>query len=258
MIVPGGVLFDLDGVIYQGDRLICGAVSALAALNNADIPHRFITNTTRRTKTGLISHLRKMGLKTSPENVFTAPLATVEYCKNKGFKRISLIVPDPKMKKDFSCFDLVDDSPEVIVLGDMGALFNFELLNKIFKATMNGSQIVSMHKNRYWMAADGLKMDLGAFVSALEYASGKSATIIGKPDPNIFMLATKEWNCPNSSIYMVGDDIEADICGAHNAGMGSILVKTGKFREDVLRRSKIKPDFIIDSIAQLPDFFKLS
>ena len=115
-----------------------------------------------------------------------------------------------------------------------------------------------MHKNRYWAPADGLVLDLGAFISALEYASDKPAAVMGKPNANLFTLATSSWNVSEDSVYVVGDDLDGDIGGAQNAGMKSILVKTGKFREDVLSCSKIKPDYIIKSIADLPNLFKLS
>ena len=139
----------------------------------------------------------------------------------------------------------------------LGQMFDFELLNNLFISVMRGSQIIAMHKNRYWMAMDELRLDLGAFVSALEYSSGKSAVVIGKPNPSIFNLAVREWGCSNSSIYMIGYDIDADVCGAKNVGMKSVLVKTGKFREDVLIHSKIKPDHIIESIADLTVLFDL-
>ena len=257
MIVPGGVLFDLDGVIFQGDSLIKGAVSAVSVLDNAGIPYRFITNTTRMTKSNLISYLEKIGLKTVPENVLAAPHAAVEYCNIKGYNKISLIVPDSEMKQDFSSFELVDNNPEAIVLGDMGRLFTFELLNRLFNDALNGSQIVAMHKNRYWKSAKGFTIDLGAFIAALEYASGKSAVVMGKPDPNIFFLAVRSWSIPHNSIFMIGDDIEGDVGGAKNAGMQSVLVKTGKFRDRVLANSKLKPDFIINSVSDLPSFFEL-
>ena len=257
MTIPGGVLFDLDGVIYEGNRLIPGAKEALKKLQSADIPFRFITNTTRMTKANLIIFLGKMGFNVTPESVFTAPHAAVEYCNIKGYNKISLVVPDSEMKQDFSSFELVEKNPEAIVLGDMGQLFTFDLLNRLFNDAINGSQIVAMHKNRYWKSTKGLTMDLGAFIAALEYASGKSAAIMGKPDPNMFFLAVRSWGIPHNSIFMIGDDIEGDVGGAKNAGMQSVLVKTGKFRDRVLSDSKLKPDFIINSVSDLPDFFEL-
>ena len=114
-----------------------------------------------------------------------------------------------------------------------------------------------MHKNRYWKSSNGYTLDVGPFVSALEYASGKSASIIGKPNAKFFSLASQEWNLPAEKILMVGDDIDSDIEGALNAGMKSVLVKTGKFREKNLNRSNINPHYIIDSIADLKSILKL-
>ena len=254
---PGGVLFDLDGVIYEGRNPIPGAKEALNKFYKAGVPCRFITNTTRMTKARLINFLIKMGFSVAPESVFTAPHAAVEYCKLRGYRKILLIVPDPEMRQEFSSFQLVNKNPEAIVLGDMGRLFNFKLLNRLFNYAINGSQIVAMHKNRYWRSSRGLTVDLGAFIAALEYSSGKSAAIMGKPDPNIFSLAARPWNVPHNSIFMIGDDVDVDVGGAKSAGMKSVLVRTGKFREDALSNSELKPDFIIDSVSDLPGLFEL-
>lgn len=258
MIVPGGVLFDLDGVIFQGDSLIPGAKDVTLKLQAARIPYRFITNTTRMTKNNLVNMLGKMDFSVTAEEIFAAPHAAVEYCKLKGYKHISLIVPDEKMEEDFSFFHLVDEKPEAIVVGDMGKLFTFDLLNRLFLNIINGAELIAMHKNRYWKSASGLTLDLGAFISALEYAAGKSAVIVGKPDPNLFKFAIYDWGLPENSIYVVGDDLDGDIGGAHNAGMKSVLVKTGKFKEENLERSEIKPDHIINSVADLPNIFQLN
>ena len=258
MIVPGGVLFDLDGVIFQGDGLIPGAEDVILKLQAARIPYRFITNTTRMTKNNLVNMLSKMGFSVTPEEIFAAPHAAVEYCKLKGYKNISLIVPEEEMKEDFSAFQFVDENPEAIVMGDMGKLFTFELLNRLFMNIINGAELIAMHKNCYWKSVDCLTLDLGAFISALEYATGKSAVVVGKPDPNLFKLAVYGWGLSENSIYVVGDDLDGDIGGAHNAGMKSILVKTGKFREENLERSDNIPDYIINSVADLPDIFQLN
>ena len=132
MIVPGGVLFDLDGVIFQSDRLIPGVEDVIHKLQIAKIPYRFITNTTRMTKNNLVNMLDKIDFSINPKEIFAAPHAASEYCKLKRYKNISLIVPDEEMKEDFSTFQFVDENPEAIVVGDMGKLFTFELLNVLF------------------------------------------------------------------------------------------------------------------------------
>jgi len=257
MIKPGGFLFDLDGVIFQGNSLISGSKEILSALTGAGIPYRFITNTTRMTKNNLVKMLGDMGLAVDSNDVFSAPHAAAEYCELKGYNKILLFIPDQEMQDDFSAFQLVENNPDAVVVGDMGALFTFGLLNKIFRIMIDGAELVAMHKNRYWAPADGLTLDLGAFISALEYASNKSAAVMGKPNANLFKLAVRSWNISKSSIYVVGDDLDGDILGSQNAGMKSILVKTGKFREEGLENSKIVPDYIINSIADLSGLIQL-
>ena len=117
---------------------------------------------------------------------------------------------------------------------------------------------MAMHKNRCWHSGNGLTLDLGAFVTALEFATEKEAVVIGKPSPHLFQLAVKPWELSFQSIYMVGDDIGGDIGGANNVGMQSILVKTGKYREENLKHSEITPNFIINSVADLPELLQLN
>lgn len=253
-----GILFDLDGVIYQGDSLISGAKESINLLRQHNIPCRFITNTTRMTKKNLVTKLQAMGLTLEVNEVFAAPHAAVEYCKNMKYTTIDLVVPDNEMEEDFIDFDLHAENPQAIVLGDMGNLFTFDLLNALFKKILNGAEIVAMHKNKYWHSGNGLTLDLGAFVAALEFATEKEAVVIGKPNPHLFQLAVKPWGLSFQSIYMVGDDIGGDIGGANNVGMQSILVKTGKYREESLKRSEITPDFIINSVADLPELLQLN
>ena len=251
-MIPGALLLDLDGTIYQGKSLIPGSLDTLLALKKASIPFRFITNNTRMTKRNLVLMLKDMGLIISACDVFTAPNAAAIYCQNKGYNNILLAVSDKNIVEDFSKFNIVDHNPEAIVMGDMGDGFTFNLINNIFNHILNGAELVAMHKNRFWISDDGCKLDAGAFVSALEYASRKPASVIGKPNSNLFLLASQDWNIPVEKILMVGDDIEGDVGGAINAGIKSALVKTGKFREETLISSNIKPDFIINSIADLP------
>ena len=250
------VLFDLDGTIYQGDELIEGAEAALAYLKTQSIPCRFITNTTRMTKNNLLQILAKMGLELKVEDVFAAPHAAVEYCKLNGLVNLRLIVPDEEMIEDFLEFNLKSENPEAVILGDMGNLFNHELLNKIFIDILNGAVLIAMHKNRFWRSKDGLTLDLGAYISALEYAAGKEAVVVGKPNRNFFHLASRHWDISSEKILVVGDDLDGDVGGAFNSKMKSVLVKTGKFLEDNLQRAKVQPDYIINSVADLPALFQ--
>jgi HAD superfamily hydrolase (TIGR01458 family) len=117
---------------------------------------------------------------------------------------------------------------------------------------MDGADLIALQKNRYWETADGLSLDAGPFVTAIEYATGREADVVGKPAPSFFELTLSDLGVTADRVAMVGDDVEADVGGAMDAGLAGILVRTGKYREDLVRDSGIEPTATVDSIADVP------
>jgi ribonucleotide monophosphatase NagD (HAD superfamily) len=108
---------------------------------------------------------------------------------------------------------------------------------------------------RYWRAGDGLQLDAGPFVKALEYASGQAPVVTGKPAPDFYRAAIDLLGVDtDSTVYMIGDDIVGDIEAAQQVGLHGLLVRTGKFRETDLG-SAITPDAILNSVADLPGWW---
>jgi ribonucleotide monophosphatase NagD (HAD superfamily) len=89
-------------------------------------------------------------------------------------------------------------------------------------------------------------------VAGLEFATGKKAQVTGKPSKAFFDAAVATLGVPASSVAMVGDDLWSDVEGAQQAGLQGWLVRTGKFREDLLRGASVRPDLILASVADLP------
>jgi len=116
---------------------------------------------------------------------------------------------------------------------------------------MEGAELVALETDRYWMAPEGISLSAGPFVTALEFATGKTATLMGKPSPAFFDLALQDMGLEPGDVAMIGDDIHTDIAGAQKSGIRGILVKTGKYREDTVQNTEIKPARIIDSIAHI-------
>ena len=124
-------------------------------------------------------------------------------------------------------------------------------MDKAFEFLMNGAAFIALQKNRYWERKGGLSLDAGPFVAALKYATGRRATAIGKPAEEFFGLALESNSHPASVVAMVGDDVELDIEGAQKCGMRAILVKTGKYRDDIIAQLPIRPDLTWSSTAEL-------
>ncbi len=242
-------LIDLDGVLYNDNQPIPGAREAVAHLRARGIPFRFITNTTMRSRASLQRKLTGFGFEVSEGEIFSAPYAAAQYLRNQGRPRVFLLLKEDA-HRDFAGLGITADHPDFVVVGDMGEEYNFALLNRAFRLIMEGAEIIALQKNRYWRTADGLSLDAGPFVVALEYATGKQAAVVGKPTAAYFHLAVDDIGLPAEHTAMIGDDVEVDVAGAQRAGLKGVLVKTGKFRENDLQLG-IVPDLVIDSIADL-------
>jgi phospholysine phosphohistidine inorganic pyrophosphate phosphatase len=256
---PAGFLLDLDGTLYTGDAAIPGAAEALAALRTHAVPFRLVTNTTSRSRRMLVDRLAGYGLAVAPEEIVTATLAGVELVRAGGYRRVAPFVPAGALE-DMAGLGLAGGTSgqprapaDVVVVGDLGERWTFALLQEAFEQLMAGAALVALSRDRYFRQGDRLALDAGPFVAALEYASGATAAVAGKPSPAFFDAAVRSLGlAAGRSVAMVGDDLWSDIQGAQRAGLQGWLVRTGKFREDVLQSSGVTPDRILSSVAELP------
>jgi HAD superfamily hydrolase (TIGR01458 family) len=249
-----GLLIDLDGVLYVGNRPIEGACEAIEYLTDKKYQLRFISNTTRKCRKTISGQLSAMGLEIPKEYIFTPPRAAIAYMKSTGRDHFHLLTTGD-VDRDFISAGVRDypGKTDFVIVGDAGDALTYKSLNAAFRHLMDGAELIALEKDRYWMAHDGLSLSAGPFVSALEFATGKKAVIMGKPSKSFFNLTLRDMDLHPDEVAMIGDDIFTDIAGAQEAGMRGILVRTGKFREEILQGSSIKPDAIIDSIAHLQE-----
>lgn len=247
---PFGILLDIDGVLYVGDEPIAGAHDALGELRELGAGMRLVTNTTSRSRRQVCEHLDELGFEVAVDEVLTPAAMAVAYCDERGYESVELIVSDG-LREDLAQFGepAAGASVDAVILGDVGARFDSELLNRAFRLIMDGAELVALQHNRYWRRADGLALDVGAYAAALEYATRREAVVVGKPAEAFFQAAVVDMGL--NSAVMIGDDVEADVGGAMAAGLPGILVRTGKYRQDALP-PEVTPTAVADSIADVP------
>ena len=242
-----GCLIDLDGTVYQEGRAIDGAASAIDALRRAGVPFRFATNTTRMPRTALAGRLASLGIPAAPEEILSAPSAAARWLRSRGVERARLLLARESWG-EFEGMTVDDRSPEYVVVGDLAEEWTFEVLNGAFRNLMEGAELLAIQRNRYWRTEGGLSLDAGSFVAALEYATGKTATLAGKPSPAFFEAAARELGLPPERIAVIGDDLEGDVLGAREAGMIGVAVRTGKYRPEDEERIQAAADLVVDSL----------
>ncbi len=221
-----GVLIDLSGTIHIGKQPVPGALEAIRRLQRGGVPFRFVTNTSRETRGMLHRDLLELGLEVPVEHLFTAPMTVRRYLEQERLRPFLLI--NPKLEPDFA--DLPRDNPNAVVVGFAQHSFTYASMNRAFRLLMEGAPLIAIGKTRYYQAEDGLDLDTGPFVTALEYAAETKALVMGKPARQFFLSAVDELGCLPEETVMVGDDADSDACGALAAGLSAILVQTGKYR----------------------------
>jgi HAD superfamily hydrolase (TIGR01458 family) len=247
-----GLLFDLDGVLYVGSRPIEGAPDSVRRIRAAGYVCRFITNTSTLSQASLHRKLRHLGFEIEPEEIIGAPQAVRLYLERLAEPRCALLLAEDA-KRDFSAVIQVDiEEADHIVLGDIGPVWTYELLNRVFNRMMQGAPLIAVHRNRFWQTETGLNMDIGGWVAALEYCTGRQALAMGKPSADFFQIALRDMGLEPGQAAIVGDDIDADVGGGQAAGLTGILVKTGKYREAYAAASPVRPDLVIESVNALP------
>jgi HAD superfamily hydrolase (TIGR01458 family) len=251
--LPGikGLLFDLDGVLHIGSRVIAGAPEAVERIRSAGFSCRFVTNTSTLSLVSLRRKLDALGFAVATEEIISAPQATLLYLRRQPDPVCRLLLADD-VKQDFQEFRQSNTEADHIVVGDIGDAWSYGLLNEVFDCLVRGAKLIAIHKNRFWQTERGLQMDIGGFVEALEYASGVTAMIIGKPSADFFQIALDTMGLKPSEAAIIGDDIDTDVGGGQQAGLTGILVRTGKYRQAYAEASAIKPDRVLDSIHDLP------
>ncbi len=250
---------DLDGVLYVGDQPVPGAAWVVDWLERQRVPYRYLTNTTSRPRQAIVEKLRGMGIAATAGQILTPAVAALTWLRRHNLQHPALFVSDATATE----FDELDPlaggaegGADAVVVGDLGEGWDFATLNRAFRLLMSGAgpPLVALGLTRYWRAADGLRLDAGAFVRALEYATGRPAVVLGKPDPEFYRVAVADLDVPVDQVVMVGDDVRSDVEGAQLAGLTGILVRTGKFSPSDLT-GDVSPDGVLDSIADLPGWW---
>lgn len=242
-----GVLLDLAGVVYDGDRPVPGALDAIEALRAARLHLRFVSNTTRSTRQTMLDRLAAMGLALAEDELFTPAQAAVEWLRAHDASAHLLV--HKNLESEFD--GLPEGTGRAVVVGDAGTGFTYEALNAAYRELEAGADFLALAPNRVFRDSDGsLSLDAGPFVKALEYACGRPALVLGKPAPSFFLSALADMGCAKEEAAMVGDDAETDVAGALSAGLeAGLLVRTGKYREGDEDRFQPAPTAVVDDLA---------
>ena len=249
------VMLDLDGTLYWKGEMIPGVLDGIRNLRAAGYRLAFLTNTDSVPPEAVLERLNRRGVDARAEEIISPPVAVCRYLDKHPGGTSHFLVSEA-LKPMFAEYPQSAKQADLVVVGDLGGKVTYKDLNTAFRLLHRGAQFLAMNKGRTIDKKDGPHLDTGPFVALLEYASRKEARIMGKPSVDYMEAALQQFNVQPGECVMVGDDLETDIQGARNIGCRGILVRTGGYDPDVLARSALQPDAVIDSAASLLDWLE--
>ncbi len=248
-----GVLIDIDGVVHRRGAAIPHSIEAIERLRRLNLPFRFITNTTRTPLRIIAAQLEKAGAAAGRSHIFTPALAARTYIEDHDLD--PFFVTSSALKEDFA--NLKAGARRAIVVGDAYDEFTYAKLNQAFRLIEDGAEFLALAANRSFRDADGqLSLDVGGFVACLQYATGRSAHILGKPSPDFFRSAVTHMGLAPQNAVMIGDDAEFDVSAAIKAGLRGILVRTGKYKPGAEDGVEPKPDGVASNLLEAVDLIE--
>ena len=244
-----GIFLDISGVLLDGAELLQGADKAIDYIEEKNLPYRLITNTSQQSRFNVVKQLNHAGINVSEEHVYTSPLAAKDYVLSHNLRPYCLI--HQGLKCEFS--EVEQNDPNAVIIGDAGDDFNYAYLNHAFRLCIEGAPLIAIGHNKYFKKSGEYFLDAGPFVEAIEYACDIEAVITGKPSVDFFNQVLASIQLKPEQVALIGDDIYSDIQGAINAGMGSRLVRTGKYREGDENKSTPKANVEDDVLSAIKD-----
>jgi NagD protein len=247
-----GYLIDMDGVLYRGSELIPGSDLFIRQLRRRDIPFRFLTNNSQRTRLDVVAKLARMGIDVEEEHVFTCAMATARFVAQQKPGGTAFVIGEGGLLNALHTngIAVVDHDPDYVIVGE-GRTFNLELVETAVKLIMNGAKLVATNLDPNCPTQDGMRPGCGAFVALLETATGVKAFGVGKPSPIMMRAARKELGLTTDETTMIGDTMETDILGGVQLGFHTVLVLSGGTKQSDLEHFAYQPDLVVHSLATL-------
>jgi glycerol-1-phosphatase len=221
-------ILDLDGCVWIGGEPTPGAVDAIAELRAAGKQVAFATNNAYESGEDLVAQLWKIGVRASLGDVVTVGGATQHLLAETRQGRTAFVIGTPPMLrhvgdaglKVLNGTDLASRAEVVVVAGTTDLVYA-DLRNAV-QAVLRGADLLATARDPTYPQQDGLWPGTGAILAAVEYGSGRKATLVGKPEPQLFLTALDRLG--EGSTLVVGDRVDSDLAAAAAAGLDAALV----------------------------------
>lgn len=248
-------LTDMDGVLVHENTPIPGASELLEHWRAAGVPFLVLTNNPIFTPRDLSARLRASGLDVPEERIWTSAQATAEFLRSQHPGGTAFVIGEAGLTTALHEADYImtETRPDYVVIGETRQ-YSFEAITKAIRFIRDGARFIATNPDATGPTPWGVVPATGAFTALITKATGKEPYVVGKPNPMMFRSALNRIGAHSETTGMIGDRMDTDVVAGIEAGLHTVLVRTGIADDAEIARYPFRPDEILDSVADLlPD-----
>jgi arabinose operon protein AraL len=250
-----GYIFDLDGTIYRGEKLIAGARETIEKLNSLSKKIVYLSNKPIQPREDYAEKLTRLGVPTEPTEIINSSMVMARWLSHQAPGAAIFVIGEPPLIAELrrEGFRISENPGEVqYVIASFDRTFDYRKLNIALQAIKRGAHFVATNPDRTCPVEGGEIPDCAAMIGAVEGATGKKVeAIVGKPSDIMIQVAVEAMGLRPRDCLLVGDRLETDMVMGKKAGMATALVLTGVTSREALRQSSLQPDYVWESVADI-------
>jgi HAD superfamily hydrolase (TIGR01450 family) len=255
-------LLDLDGTLYLDGRLFDGAAEFLRYVKHCGGVSLYLTNNSSRGADAYVDKLRRLGIPAEPGDFLTSVDAAVRFLRARRTAREDVFYvcgtqsfKNQLRREGFALAEAPDPSVTALLCG-FDTELTFQKLEDSCVLLNRGVDFIATNPDWVCPTWYGYVPDCGSVCEMLRRATGRTPKVVGKPQPEMVLLAMERTGRSPEETLVVGDRIYTDVLCGVNAGVDTALVLSGESTMDTVRESGVRPTTIYRDIAQLLEQLK--
>ena len=248
-----GILCDMDGVLYHGNRMLPGALEFIAWLEQNNLDYLFITNSSERSPRELREKLKRLGADVGERHFYTSAMATAAFLASQTPRGSAYVIGAPALTNALydAGFSMNDVNPDYVVVGETPS-YTFDTLKRAASLVRRGAMLIGTNPDLTGPCEEGIHPACGALVAPIELTTGTRAYFVGKPNPVMMRTGMELLGTPRENTLIIGDRMDTDIISGIESGIDTILVLSGVTTRENLTRFGYRPKVVLENIGQVP------
>ena len=247
-----GFICDMDGVIYHGNELLPGAGEFVEWMKSENKEFLFLTNNSQKSRHELQQKVQRLGITVDSMFFYTTALATARFLATQKPGGTAYVIGDAGLTNALyeAGYHLDDVAPDYVVVGETRS-YSFEKIQQAIRLVLNGAKLVGTNPDLLCPTDAGPIPGCGSTIAPIEYATGRKAFFMGKPNPLMIRHALRCLSCGREDTVFIGDQMETDIIAGINAEVDTVLVLSGVTTKEDLVKYAYRPTYIIGGVGDI-------